>query len=59
MDFEKMKKELDDWFNSPEGEASLKKFGEDMKQKDLFNERVDRQIELLEREEEIKRGEII
>jgi hypothetical protein len=44
MDYEKMKKELDDWFNSPEGEASLKKFGEDMEQKDLFSERVETKL---------------
>ena len=44
MDWEKMKKEIDDWFNSPEGGASLKKFGEDMEQKDLFNERVETKL---------------
>lgn len=44
MNFEKMKQEMDAWFNSPEGEASLKKFGEDMEQKDLFNERVETKL---------------
>jgi hypothetical protein len=39
-----MKQEMDAWFNSPEGEASLKKFGEDMEQKDLFNERVETKL---------------
>lgn len=44
MNFEKMKQEMDAWFNSPEGEASIKKFGEDMRQKDLFNERVETKL---------------
>lgn len=44
MNWEKMKQEMDAWFNSPEGEASLKKFGEDMREKDLFNERVETKL---------------
>jgi hypothetical protein len=44
MNLEKMKQEIDAWFNSPEGQASLEKFGEDMKQKDLFNERVETKL---------------
>lgn len=44
MNWEKMKQDMDAWFNSPEGEASLKKFGEDMREKDLFNERVETKL---------------
>ena len=44
MNWEKMKQEMDAWFNSPEGQASLEKFGDDMKQKDLFNERVETKL---------------
>jgi hypothetical protein len=44
MDFEKMKQEMDAWFNSPEGEASIKKFGEELEQTELFRERIDTKL---------------
>jgi hypothetical protein len=44
MDFKKMSEEFSKWLDSPEGEASIKKFGEEMERKDLFNERVETKL---------------
>ena len=44
MDFKKMSEDFSKWLDSPEGEASIKKFGEEMERKDLFNERVETKL---------------
>lgn len=44
MDFEKMKQQIDAWFDSPEGKASIDKFSKDLEQTEQFNERVETKL---------------
>ena len=44
MDFEKMKQEMDAWFESPEGKASIDTFNKELEQTDLFNERIETKL---------------
>ena len=44
MDFEKMKQQINAWFESPEGKASIDTFNKELEQTDLFNERIETKL---------------
>jgi hypothetical protein len=44
MDFKKMSEDFAKWLDSPEGEASIKKFHEELEQAELFKERIDTKL---------------